>query len=229
MPADRLGLGMNIDQPVRRDRLVLALQRHRLDRLGCYRVAQEAVRGLANQDLAGLGGLLEPGGHVDGVPGYQRLPGRRIPRHHLAGVQAGPGEDGDPPVPLQVSVQAFQPLLHLEGGSHGAKGVVLVKGRDAEHRHDGISDELLHRPAVRFKGRLHLLEVASHDLAERLRIKAFAQTRRPGDVGEQHGDNLPRLSSGRGSLQRPAASQAEPGNLGILLATGRTDRHETKV
>jgi hypothetical protein len=68
-----------------------------------------------------------------------------------------------------------------------------VHNRDAEGGHDGISNELLHRAAVAFEDRAHLLEVALHDAAEGLGVELLAKACRARDVGEDDRDDLPHL------------------------------------
>ena len=68
-----LGPRGDVAQPVRDDRLRLALELDRLGRADLDRVAHELVRRAADDDLAGRGGGLEPGGDVDGVADDDRL------------------------------------------------------------------------------------------------------------------------------------------------------------
>ena len=80
--------GSALDHPqetVGHKRLRLAPEPERLDRLDLNRIAGEADRLLADQDLARLRGLLEPGGDVDGVAGGEPLLGAG---DDLAGVHA---------------------------------------------------------------------------------------------------------------------------------------------
>ena len=79
-------------EPVRGDRIRLPLERERCDRLDLDRAAGEQAGLLADQDLARLGGLLQPGGDVDGVAGGEPLLGTR---DDLAGVHAGTQKQRD--------------------------------------------------------------------------------------------------------------------------------------
>ena len=128
------------------DRLCLSLECERLDLLHLDRVAHERERRRAEQDLAGLRRLLEPGGDVDGVARRQPLLGAC---DHLAGVDADPSLD----------VELGKRIAHLRRRTHRPQRVVLVRDRHAEHGHHGVSDELLHRAAVRLDNSLHPLEV----------------------------------------------------------------------
>ena len=68
--------------------------------------------------------------------------------------------------------------------------------RQAEHGHDRVADVLLDAPAVVLENLLHLLEVAGHELAERLRVEGLAEVRRALEVAEDDRDRLPRLLRG---------------------------------
>ena len=183
------------------------------------------MRSLADQDLARLSGLLEASRDVDGVAGDEGLTARRIAGHHLTGVDPRAGEDAEAAVALEVLVQSVQSLAHLEGGPHGPERVVLVQDGDAEHRHDGVADELLHGPPVRFERRLHLLEVAGHDPPQGFGIEALSQVGRTGDVGEQDGHDLANLPRRRSRFERTATGRAEASALRVVLTAGGAQGH----
>ena len=85
----------------------------------------------------------------------------------------------------------------------GPRGVVLPDDRHAEHGHHRIADELLHRSAVALHCGLGRREVARHHAAQRLRIEAFAERRRSGQVDEDDGDGLSRGGVGRALKAAP--------------------------
>ncbi len=60
---------------------------------------------------------------------------------------------------------SVQRRLHLDARPDGPEGVVLMDLGNAEHRHHGVADELLYRPAVAFDHRAHLGEIAVDDLS----------------------------------------------------------------
>ena len=172
----------------------------------------ERERRLADQHLARLGRLLQPRRDVDGVTRRQPLLGAR---HDLAGVDADPA----------VDAELRERVPHLHRGPARAQRVVLVRRRHPEHGHHRVADELLDRAAVPLDDRLHPLEVARQQSAQRLRIRPLAQRRRTGDVAEEHRDdlaNFPRRSSG---LQRTAALRAEPGGGVRLVPATHAGRH----
>src|SRR5439155_12539186 len=69
--------------------------------------------------------------------------------------------------------------------------------RDAEDGDDRIADELLHRSSVSLERGSRLLEVAGHEMSERLGVELLAQSRGAGDVGEQNSDDLASLDLSR--------------------------------
>ena len=187
------GRGRDGDEPPRGHRLTLALQRQRLDGLHLDRVSSQAQRRLAEQGLPGLRGLLQPRGDVDGVTRREPLLGAR---DHLAAA------DADPPLDAELG----QRQLHLRRRPERAHGIVLVHGRQPEDRHHGVADELLDDAAVALDDRLHALEVAREQRAERLRVDRLAESRRTDDVAEQHGHDLALLAA-RPSARAPHSGQ----------------------
>ena len=67
-------------------------------------MADEAVGGVAEQDLRGRRSLLEPGGGVDGVTGDEALTRRRVAGDDLAGINAGAVANRDAPTLLELLV-----------------------------------------------------------------------------------------------------------------------------
>ena len=73
MARKRRGTADHLDEPKGLNRLGLALQGERLDRLEEYGVADEQARLGADQDLTGSCRLLQPGRDIDGVARDERL------------------------------------------------------------------------------------------------------------------------------------------------------------
>jgi hypothetical protein len=192
-------------------------------RLDLDGVADQAPGAAAEQDLAGTGGLLQPGGQVDGVADHQRGAQARVAGDHLASVDAGVQLQADPPLTPQLLVQVAEGGVHAGGGPGRPEGVVLVDGGDAEDGHDGVAGELLDRTAVVVDHPPHRLVVDGHDLRQRLGVEPLAQGRGAAQVAEDDGDGLadaPR--SGRPRRQRVAAGQAEPRPARVRLPAGGT-------
>ena len=188
------------------------LQLERLDCVDLGRVADECERLGAEQDLAWLRGLLEPGGDVDRIAGRQALLGAG---HHLARVQPDP----------RLQAELGQGITHLHRRSAGPEGVVLVQLWDAEHGHDRVADELLHRSAVGFDDPLHPLEVAGEERTQGFRIGGLPKRGRAGDVAEEDGDGLALLARRLGRRQRSGTVRAESEVPVALAPTVGADRH----
>ena len=131
----------------------------RVHALHDHRVADERPRLRADQDLTRLRRLFEPCGHVHRVTGREAL---LRPRHDLAGVDADPELERRPVLAQQGLVQRPQTVTQLGRRAHGAQRIVLVQDGDAEHRHHGIADELLHRPPVTFDDQPRRVEIPGH-------------------------------------------------------------------
>ena len=165
---------VDLHHPVGEERFLLALDRQRIARLREHRVTDELVGAGADQDLPRLGGLLQPGRHVDRVAGGDRPVGL-VGDHHLAGVDPRADADAHAVRRLQIGVQLVEGVAHLRRRADGPQRVVLPDPRDPEHRHHGVADELLHRAAVPLDHGSHRVEVAREDDLEPLRVEAFAE------------------------------------------------------
>ena len=168
-------------------RLALSLRRQRFDLVAVGGMRHQCPGGLSHQHRAGRGGLLQPRGDVDGVTHHQRFALGGAGGQHVTGVDADPGLD---------LAHGGNGVSHLEGCAHGPQSVVLVHGRDAEHRDQGVADHLLDRAAVT----LHRLTdggvEARHHIAQDLGVEPLAQLGRSDHVAEQHGDGLSHLAGG---------------------------------
>ena len=144
----------------RLDRLRLALQCQRLDRLDLDRRARELHGLRADVDLVRGRRLLEPRRDVDGVARDEPLVGSR---HDLARVHADAGLHAD----------RRQRVAHLGCGSKRAQRIVLVQHRHAENGHHRVADELLDGPAMTLDDRPHLCKTAVEHGAQQLWVEAL--------------------------------------------------------
>ena len=127
------------------------------------------------------------------------------------------------------SAELGQGVAHLDRGAHGAERVVLVHDRDAEDGHHGVADELLDAAAMALHDRLHPLEVACEERAQAFGVERLAQRGRPGEIAEQHGDDLPLLVRRRRGRLLGAALGAEPERRFRLEAATRTRGHAASL
>ncbi len=110
-------------------------------------MVDQARDDVADDDLPGLGGVLEPGGDADGVAGHEALSGVGRGRDHLARGDADPYLELDVVLRRRWSLSAVTPT-DVQCGARRAQRVVLVRDRDAERGHDRVARVLLDRPAV---------------------------------------------------------------------------------
>src|SRR5262245_29040650 len=158
--------GDHLEDVPRRYRLGFPLDFSFAEWLGLHRVADHPKGGFADEDLAGSGRLLESRGHVDRIPGGERLSGIGCSGEDLPRIQPGSGLDLNAPVPLELLVQRLQLASHLKRRSHRSQRVVLMEAGDAEHRHDRVSDELLRYTTMTPDHAGHFREVAAHNLLD---------------------------------------------------------------
>jgi hypothetical protein len=95
-----------------------------------------------------------------------------------------------------------------QGRPDSPLGVVLVCRRDPEHRENRIADELLSRPTEAHDLGVQELEELALNAPDVLGIELLAESRRAGQVGEEHGDDAPLLPLGE-RLRSRAAIRAE--------------------
>ena len=191
------------DGLVGHDRLRLALQRERANRLPPEGLARRPVRGLAGQDTTGRRRRFEPGGQVD------RVPQRRVLDRGAFAHASGQDETAVHPDPhpelgaesaLHVLRVAGEVLLDRQRGMDGPDGVVLFSQRRPEERHHPVARERIDPAPVT----LHLpgeqSEAPVHHLVDDLRIEPLRQRSETDDIGKQDGDRSalpPRRRRGR--------------------------------
>ena len=202
-------------------RLALALERHLLARGEREGVMGELIRRVADQDLARGRRALQARGGIDGVAGHRvgGVGGRADPaRHHRAGVDPDVQREGPPEPPLPAEIERAHPLAHQERGAQAAFGIVLVRARGPEHRHDRIAHELLDEALVALDRRGHLAEEVGLDRAHVLGVEPLAERGEPDQVREEHGDRAAVAVGrggrrgrwrGRGGGQLPSALRTE--------------------
>ncbi len=173
-----LARGEHPFRPPRPDRLARPdLERARI--LGVDRTGGQPPGAGAERDRPRRRGLLEPRGEHDRFAGHE---GRiAVADDDLSRLDAG----------ARLEAELVDRLEHGEGRAHGAFGIVLVRLRHPERRHDGVAGELLHRPPVQRYARRRPLEVAVHAAAHDLRVARGDEPRRVDEVHEEHGRELP--------------------------------------
>ena len=167
----------------RADWQLLSLEELLASRLERDRHRRGAHRALVDEQAAGWRRGLESRGGVHHIAGDHPLARRADRDGGLAG--------RDPGAQLEVRRVHLDAELpdredQLEPGAHGPLRVILVSGRRAEGRHDGITDELLDDAAISLDDLARHLEVARQQLADVLGIAGLGQAREADEVGEQN-------------------------------------------
>src|SRR5215470_3289867 len=201
---------------------------------------------LGHRDAAGWRQLLHAGGEphdvaLRGVVHAQVVPD---PAHDdLAGVQAHPHRELEPPLAPHVFGERAELTRQIEGGGAGALGVILVGDRGAEERHDAVTGVLVDGPLVSVNAASKDTEEAIEQAMPFLGVDALRELHRAHDVGEEDGDELAlapertlrgenlldemprrvgaRLGGDRRREER-ATVVAEPRAFGVLVAAGWT-------
>ena len=122
-------------------------------------LCREALGPCSDKDLVRLRDLLEPGRHVDDPPGRKRRV--RVLRHDLARLDADSALDS----------QLGDLVPDLERRPQRSLCVVFVHSRDAEHRLQTVTGELLDSAAVGRDRAGHELEEPRHQAPGNLRIR----------------------------------------------------------
>jgi hypothetical protein len=122
-------------------------------------------------DVARRCGLLQPRREVYGVPGDKTLTVAAICGHDFPGIDADPHLQRYPAQSMQFGVEISDRGYQLSGSSYGTQRIVFVQDWNPEHRHHGVTDELLDRAAVPHQGVTRDREVQLHDLSQSLRVQ----------------------------------------------------------
>ena len=101
--------------------------------------------------------------------------------------------------------------------------------RSPEHGHDGVADELLHRPTEPLDLVLDLAVVFLQQVPNVLRIRSIRSGGEPDKIDEQDRDDLALFPCFDRAVDGDSARRAEPGLFGILLATVRTGGHDGRL
>ena len=78
----------------------------------------------------------------------------------------------------------------IEGGEHGATGVILVGERRAEQRHEAVAEELVHRAFVAMHLRERGLEEAAQKRVHAVGADPLGEGGGADEIAEEHGDGL---------------------------------------
>ena len=172
VPADDVldGGGLDRSDPFRGDPAWSAIP---------HALTGEAPRELSDEDLPRGGRLLQPRGDDHRTAGHERRRALVVPGHDLAAV------DADAQLDRRCWRKVRDDATERHRRTHGALGVVIVRERDPEHRHDRVADELLDGAAVRDQDLPHAREDAGQRSAHDLGVVRGRDFARLDDVGEE--------------------------------------------
>jgi hypothetical protein len=197
----RLGLSLRLDRVLR------AVDDQPLRRSVGRRPDEDAVDGRRR---------LDPGRGVHHVARHHRLAGRGacVQRHErLTRRHADPHMEVERVVAL---VERRDRVARRERGTDGPLRVVLVRRRRAEHRDDGVADELLDGAAVALELPTERLVVAAQQRPDVLRVEALGARGRADEVDEDCRHDLPFLACPGLGRERSSAAVAEPAVVRVL-------------
>ena len=172
--------------PPRGHELLPALDVDRLEGVVAHDAARGREGGRAHEDVARLGGALQPVGGVHHVAHRGVVAaGAERADEHLTGVDPDAHPDVDP----ELGRGERQRLLHPQGGTHGALGVVLVRGRRTEEGDDGVADDLVDPPTEGVDVGHEPLEAVVDQVLHLLGVTGLGQRGVADQVGEEDGDD----------------------------------------
>jgi hypothetical protein len=170
-----------------------ALQRRRAAIAKREEPLYQPRRVLGHADRAGRGHLLDAGREADRVAERRVLHAEIVAdaaEDDLARVEAHADAEREPARRERARVVAERGH-QVERGVAAAAGMVLVRDRRAEERHDAVAGELVDRALEAVDAGGQDLEEAVEDAMPLLGIDAFGQLHRVHDVGEEHRHELP--------------------------------------
>ena len=120
--------------------------------------------------------------------------------HHLARVEPDPNLNRDAVRATRLLCPPANRCLHVQRGVTSPDGMILMRERRAEERHDPIAHHLIHCALVAVDRLHHAFEDGVKDLSRLLGITVGEEFHRALQVGEEHRDLLAlALESGLGS------------------------------
>ena len=131
---------------------------------------------------------------------------------HLTGIEAHPQLQCDPVAAFDLGGQAACFLLNAQCRQTGTNSVVFQRNRRAEHGHDPVAGELVHRAAIALHDRRCDVDKFCHDLAEPLWTHRSSDVHGVHHIGEQDGYLLV-LGPGIAVLDWGATAVTKPGVL----------------
>ena len=175
-------------QPLGRDGLIgtLDLNKLRLAESGC--AIDKSRGGRAEHHPTRRSDRLHPLSHphllTDG--GVTQSTRADLASDHLTGVQSDTQLKVYAVALLDFDGKPLRLLLNAQRRQTSADSVVLQRYWRAEHRHDPVAGELVHRAAIALNHHRRTVDQIGHDLAQSLRAHRCRDVHRMHHIGEQH-------------------------------------------
>ena len=202
------------------DRLALAAELEQLRPADLGGVAGRPQGPGRQEDLVGLGGLLDPGRGVHRRAGHPQV-ARPGAGRDLAGVEPDAQVQGQV---AEGGLGRLDDVAHGQGGPHPPGGVVVVPGGEAEHGEDGVADVLLQGPAEAPDLGGQPPEGLVEQVAGGLGVERLDQPGRVDQVGEEHGHDPPLLDPAEEPLPAGGAEARRRRRLDPAGGAGRAGR-----
>jgi hypothetical protein len=168
-------LGEDLEEPPHGLLSLEPVEGQRLGRLGLDHVRHQLVRLVAEQDLSGARGLLQPLGQVDRLAGELLVQRGGVAYQHIAGVDAQPDDEVESAFPAELLGQSGEGRPELADGQHGAQGVVLAQPVGAEGGHEAVTLPLADTGPVAAEGLADDLVEAVQELLHGLPVELALQ------------------------------------------------------
>jgi hypothetical protein len=177
------------DQATSQDRFIGTLDTHHLRLTQSRSVINQSRGGRAKHHPTRRSDRLHPLSHPHLLTnrGVTERPRTDFPGDHLTGVQSNPQQQVDAVAVLDVGGKPVRLLLNCHRRQTRSNSVVLHCYRCAEHRHDPVTGELVHRAAIPLDHRRAALNQFGHDLAQPLGTDGRCNVHRMNNIGEQDG------------------------------------------
>ena len=155
--------------------------------IGAQEIVAAFVQGGSGGQDAADGGLgLDPGGQAHGMAGHH-LKFTAPAGSDQAGVDTDPEAERWIALPGQSGGKGFNCVLKIQRGIDRSDGIIFVDQGIAKNCHHGIANVFLHAAFMQTHDRLKAGEETVHQLVDFLRVKAFRQSRKTGQIGKYDG------------------------------------------
>ncbi len=186
----------------------------RIEPCCAYRVGDERMSRLSENDLAGRSCLFEPLTDRHSVAADESVPRCRIAGHDLAAVDANAQLEARG---VGLAVELRDAVTDSDSGPHRPKCIVLVHERHPEDGHDLVPDEFLDGASMLLDDRSGTVEELRHHEPQCLGVELLGELRVGDEVAEKYSHQLP-------ALGRPAEKAAHVTNVTPARKPGKVPK-----